>query len=231
MLHLKRYRHCAQSCDRRGPSGRRSTAVSGLEILEYSPTSRSLTKPHPDRYDAGLDKLLRMVQAPPERPVMTRSSQRPSGIRNGLGNLLLQMSGWSVKLSYFIGGLFGIAAVAALFLAAIGSGHGVVDPWGSGTHVSALTAAWKSAVGCIAAYLILFLLLPFVLRALAWLAFPQEARDYITEIGTAAETTWEAQLTAPVPKPSSGPDEQAASVARALEEERAARRRTEGDDA
>src|ERR1019366_5059646 len=103
-----------------------------------------------------------------------------------------------------------IGAPIALLDALFGSGHrNWPNPFG-GTQVTALGSAWRAVVLAVTAYVVLFRFLPFVLRALAWLAFPQEARDYITEIGTAAESIWEAPRTT-VPEPYPDPDERAAS--------------------
>lgn len=77
--------------------------------------------------------------------------------------MLIRMALWSIKASYVIGGLAGIAAIIAVI-------SGIVKPhshgWDgvlTGTPGNGLSAAWQWAVVCVAAYVILYRLIPAVL--------------------------------------------------------------------
>lgn len=103
-------------------------------------------------------------------------------VRNWIGNLLGRTAIWSTKLSYLIGGLMGISTPIALLDGLFGSGHrNWPDPFG-GAEITALGAAWRAAILMVLAYVVLYLLLPTLLSALAWRVYPRATRDFIVEI-------------------------------------------------
>ncbi|MGO9888316.1 MAG: hypothetical protein ACLP0L_10475 [Solirubrobacteraceae bacterium] len=83
------------------------------------------------------------------------------------GMMFARMAGFSVKASYLVGGLMAFYVIAALV-----SGR-YPDPWkaGNGAKVSGVTASWHAAIIAIAAYLILYRLIPMLLLVAAGRAF------------------------------------------------------------
>jgi hypothetical protein len=95
-------------------------------------------------------------------------------MRLGFARLLLKLTDWSRKLSFFIGGCMAIGVPIALLDALFGGGGKTwPDAWG-GSKVTPLVTAWHGAVLLVAAYVVLYLIVPGVLVRLAVAASPDE---------------------------------------------------------